>query len=315
MLATRSGSTIGAAMNLIGRGTAGFALASALALSTPVAATGIIETAAHCLDGGSIQSNQGSSVRATCSRGVSEPGPPYRIGATNAEALVTSSLGDNRYKQGVSAGAATILNTDGPDKLFGARAYVSVLDADWFTFNAVDINDVAIPGGRAVVNLRLRGSLLLSGGTDLSNSFSRLSYAVALENELGESSRARGDLRLDSPGVQAVDQEIAIPVTWDGRIDFSMTLIAEVQAMVDRTGSAQGASSFASSLEWLGIDQVTDKNGAPVASFLAMNPETGVNWGVPSPVPEPAVWVLLGAALPMIALRCRQRRRERNLLG
>ena len=50
-----------------------------------------------------------------------------------------------------------------------------------------------------------------------------------LENKSGELARARGDLRLDSPGVQAVDQQIAIPVGWiaGDRIDFSMTMIAE----------------------------------------------------------------------------------------
>jgi hypothetical protein len=297
-------------------GSVGFALTSALALSTPLAATGLIETAAHCHDGSSIQSNQGSSVSATCSRGVSEFGPPYRIGGTNAQALVTSSLSGNRFKQGVSAAAATILSTNGPEKIFGAAAYVSVLDADWFTTHALDHTNLAITGGQMVVNLRLRGSLLLSGVTDL-DSFARLRHAVVLENKSGELAQARGDLLLDSPGVQAVDQQIAIPVAWlaGDRIDFSMTMIADGQALIDRTGSAKFASSFASSLEWLGIDRVTDENGVPVASFLAMNPETGVNWGVPSPVPDPAVWVLLGAGLPLVALRCRQRRPDRGLLG
>lgn len=303
-------------MNPMRTGAAFSVLTSVLALSTPAAA-GVFETAAHCLDGASVQSDQGSSPSASCTRGVSEFGPPYRFGATDAQALVTSSLGDDRFKQGVSANAKTILNAEAPDKLLGARAFVSVFDADWFTVSALSIHNVAVVGGRLFVNLRLHGTLLVSGGTDGSDSFSSISYAVELENGSGETSRATNDLRIATPGIQSIGQDISVPATWtaDGRIDFSVKMIAVAQAFVDRTGAAQAASSFASSLDWLGIDRVTDQNGVPVASFLAINPDTGVNWGVTSPVPEPAVWLLFTSALPLIALQSRKRRRDSRACG
>lgn len=297
-------------MNPTTTATVSLALGAFLAMAAAPAAAGIYETAAHCFDGGATDSNQGATAHTVCGRGVAEFGPPYRVGGSYAEVLVTASLNDGRFKQGVKADANAYLQTDGPDKVLGARGYVNVIDADWFSVQALGINDTAVSGGRLVVNLRLLGTLNLTTGAGAADSWARLSYNVQLENEAGEVQRASGNRRLDSAGVQAVNQTLTIPVAWqaDGRIDFALSLLAETQASVSSTGSAKSAASFGHSLQWLGIDQVTDANGVPVASFRAVNPVTGVDWGVPSPVPEPAAWLLLAGALPLVVGRCRRLR-------
>ena len=62
-------------------------------------------------------------------------------------------------------------------------------------------------------------------------------------------------------------------------IQIQMLANASLDALLEASGSFSGIVEFGNSLDWLGITSVTDDAGNPVASFTAMSPDTGVDWG------------------------------------
>ena len=101
----------------------------------------------------------------------------------------------------------------------------------------------------------------------------------------------------------------SVPFTGAAAIAIDMFARADLVAELTNDGSVDGRIQFGNSLEWQGITNVRDSAGNPAASFSALSPGTGTDWGAVTPVPEPRAGLLMivSGVLVLAALR-RQRR-------
>jgi hypothetical protein len=100
----------------------------------------------------------------------------------------------------------------------------------------------------------------------------------------------------------------AVPFVAGMAIPVQMSARAELVGELFDDGSVDGRIQFGNSLDWLGIANVTDTLGTPLASFAAISPDTGVDWGAVAAVPEPATWAMFLGGLAVVGLAVRRRR-------
>ncbi len=108
----------------------------------------------------------------------------------------------------------------------------------------------------------------------------------------------------------------SVPIIFGQEHGWDMTWRAtsSVYGWVDDGGSLTGSAEleFSNTVQWLGVSQVQDANGNPVAFTMVSG--SGVDWTSAVPlqvVPLPATIWLLGTALAGVATRFRNRRVSR----
>lgn len=206
----------------------------------------------------------------------------------------------------VATGSATLSGGLGMD--YGVRAYASGSLTDRFQLQAQDADGNPIAGGSMDIDLMATGKISLNGTGDYAElSSAELHYNLSVTSG-GNPTARQGDWVLDAttgPGEQFITVPISVTVSWTGRQDVEVRLYsaAEVQSKVQADGTVNGEIKFGNSLDWVGISNVRDSQGNPVASFYALSPDTGVVWGGAPPVPEPAAWASLALGLAVLATR------------
>jgi hypothetical protein len=263
-----------------------------------------------CIDDGVVKDGIGGGIAApsaACSYDVSRGGINRRTGtaAGNAQGVAAP--------RAVGVDVATdvgLIDTFAPT-VFGARA---VADAR--------LEDVFIPVGELGIGTTVSNGLmdihavatgqirLDAQGAATPNTRAFLNYAIAV-GTAGTSATelvflgdlAPGEIRLISVPfvIPAVPFVSGLPIT------VQMAARADLLAELDHEGSIDGRIQFANSLDWVGIANVTDAAGTPLARFSAFSPDTGVDWGALTPVPEPSAWAMLLCGLGAVAVACRRR--------
>lgn len=180
------------------------------------------------------------------------------------------------------------------------------------TFGAVakDAAGNAVAAGYMDVDVLATGTMSFSGtGEGLSgSSYARISYIFDLQY----GGNVAKSFMLTSPGTQPLSARLSHRIEWfaGDKIWLSMEVDAATNAFLFGNGTADAKVDFGNSLDWLGVRNVTDLNGVPVASYSMVSADSGIDWGVYTPaVPEPASWGLLLAGLGLTAAVARRQRR------
>jgi hypothetical protein len=194
--------------------------------------------------------------------------------------------------------AATIVQTTG-------FAYL----VDDFDTVAKDAQGNRIAAGYMDVDILASGVVSLSGsGAGLSGySSSQLSYRIAMLS----AGNVEASFSINYADTVPVDAVFTARWYWEaGSTNLTMEVRAMTSAFMTATGSAAAHVDFGNSLHWLGVRNVTDLTGVPVASFSMVSAGTNVDWSVYTPpVPEPATWGLMLAGLGLVGWSaCRGRR-------
>jgi hypothetical protein len=204
---------------------------------------------------------------------------------------------------GVKATAETDLQTNLPEN-FGAAVSASAALDDVFIMDASFPNGTPVPSGFLQVNLVTTGfvNLDIVGSGQLSEA--HLNYTLLV----GGSSVAVNSIDFmffdGSQSVTAILNGV-IPWTAGVAIPIHMEASASVDANLTFSGSVDASADFGNSLDWIGITNVTDESGNPVASFSALSPE-GLDWGVVVPIPA-AVWLFGSGLLGLVGIARRKK--------
>lgn len=179
------------------------------------------------------------------------------------------------------------------------------------TMAAKDADGNAVGSGYMDVNVLASGVVSLSGsGAGLSGvSSSKLRYRF----ELASGGHVDGNVSINYADSVPVDGLLTERWFWESGTSTSLTLEVETftSAFMTGTGTADAHVDFANSLDWLGVRNVTDIHGTPVASFSMVGADTGVDWGkYQPPVPEPSTWGLMLAGLGLLGWTARRQARR-----
>ncbi len=286
------------------------ALGLALASATGHAAIAF-HTEAVCIDNGSVQDGIAGGLpvaAAACTYSVNRSGLNRRTGAAEASAQAIAGARSVGVDVSVDATLATAFPT-----VFGARTIADARIEDTFILTGTLPLGTPVGNGLMNINAIATGQIRLdtSGAASL-NTQAFLHFVIAVGSGgvahtetvlLGE--LESGELRIiNVPFVIP-----AVPFLGGVAIPVSMTARAELTGELVDDGALDARIQFGNSLDWLGISNVTDAAGTPLASFSALSPATGVDWGAVAAVPEPAQWLTFACGLGLLLLAGARRRK------
>lgn len=231
------------------------------------------------------------SYTATAKASARATGGPRRVGAeTVAQASITG-------------------RQDSPQSV--ALATVQVRNEEFLKMQAVGPNGEPVLGGSMQVDLLASGSLTYSGSSLplSSQGLLRLNFtALAGRQVLG--TEDLGLLLGQANAVVSVPISATIPWTAGQGILVTLGVGARSELVLNKEANLTGTVSFGNSLDWLGVSNVRDANGNPVADFTLVD-SGGVLWGSRaeelSQVPVPGSLLLLAAAFGPLVRRIRVR--------
>jgi hypothetical protein len=264
------------------------------AVSSPAGAlsTGL-SAAVTCTDQNPVDTDGGAGVpSAQCSYQVNRGGLDSRVGTIDA----SSSASAGFRSVGVSGSVEAEVVTRFPVN-FGATTSAQATLEDTFLMDASFPNGTPVPSGFLNVNVATSGfmDLIYSGQALLSTA--TLSYSLSV------GAAGTGDVITIFPGDPSAVFSALLPVVipWQQGVPLtvSMSASATVDGILTDDGSVDISVDFGNSLHWLGITEVTDSDGVPVASFSAVSGD-GVDWG--QVVPEPSTALLLAVGVCLLAL-------------
>jgi len=267
-----------------------------LAPSLPARAASIaFETSAKCFDKAEVKMSDGgpSFATAQCDYSVNETFILRNVGTTQGSAMALATSRSVGVKVQGDGQLNTQLNTG-----FGVELFARAELIDVFIMDAQFPDGTPVPSGFLQINALAQGQLDFYGTDSLNDfSFAELNYLLSVGPAGGGSDNVmRFPTSLTDPQFVAAPLAGVIPWISGQPIQILMQANASLDAKLEASGSFSGIVEFGNSLDWLGITNVTDEDGNPVASFTAMSPDTGVDWSQ-AVVPEPASFVLVGAVI------------------
>lgn len=275
-------------------------------LNAPVSAYAAFsfEAEAVCIDDGTVKDGIPGGVAApsaACTFTVNRGGINRRAGSASANAQAIAAA----RAVGVDVTVdATLTDTFVPT-VFGATAKADARLDDVFVMTGTLPTGTPVSNGLMDIQAVATGQIRLdANGAATLNTRAFLNYAIAVGS--GGASETQlvflGDLMPGEVRVINVPFVIpAVPFTAGLAIPVQMSARADLFAELEHEGSIEGRIEFGNSLDWTGITNVTDAAGTPLASFSAISPDTGVNWGAAAPIPEPAAWLLLLSGLAVVS--------------
>jgi len=277
----------------------GCALALVIANAPGAQAAIAFQTEAICIDNGDVQDGIAGGLpvaSAACSYSVNRSGLNRRVGSAEATAQAIAGV----RSVGVDVSVDTTLATAFPT-VFGARVIADARIDDSFVVTGTLPLGTPVGNGLMNINAVATGQIRLdtSGAASL-NTRAFLHYVIAVGS--GGTSQTEivflGDLAPGELRTLSVPFVIpAVPFFGGSPISVQMSARAELIGELTDDGAVDGRIQFGNSLDWLGISNVTDASGTPLASFSAISSETGVDWGAVTAVPEPAAWALFACGL------------------
>ena len=282
----------------------GCALALVIANAPGAQAAIAFQTEAICIDNGNVQDGIAGGLpvaSASCSYSVNRSGLNRRVGSAEASAQAIVGVRSVGVDVSVDATLATAFPT-----VFGAKAIADARIDDSFVVTGTLPPGTPVGNGLMQINAVATGQIRLdaSGAASL-NTQAFLHYVIAVGAGAGGASDTEivflGDLE---PGeVRTINVPFvipAVPFIGGAPISVQMSARAELTGELTNDGAVGARIQFGNSLDWLGISNVTDAAGTPLASFSAISSETGVDWGAVTAVPEPAAWVLFACGLGIV---------------
>lgn len=248
-----------------------------------------LDSSATCLDNGVVRDQMSGASSSSCTHQVSQGGfLPRQLdmdGSVTAVAAFRSV--------GLDADAHVAQNASIPlPATVSLTADASMQDV--IVLDASFPNGTPVPGGFFSLSALATGTMGFTG-FPLSNASQAVLDVSIL---VGGVSAASGQFVIDPatpaagialpiaaviPWVQGTPIPVVMQASFSG--DLVLAVDGDVSLDVD----------FSGSLDWLGITEVTDDTGTPVASFTATTPE-GRDWVAPLPEPG-AAWLLAAAAV------------------
>ena len=222
---------------------------------------------------------------------------------SSSDARVELRVGTRRIGVVTQANASLHLFEPVPSRLL-SEATISASLTDRFDMIALDSQGNFVAAGSMDIDIIASGLVSLQG----SGSFATPSLPDVSESYLkyeitSGAGSVSDDVTITAPqtATRSVSTPISVRVNWlaGDAFTFAMSVLSQSYVVLGTDGSARASVEFGNSLDWLGIRNVTDANGVPVASFSAISPDTGVDWGDYVSVPEPptAPGALVGAAV------------------
>jgi hypothetical protein len=278
-------------------------LAAALA-SGPSHAALEFHSDAVCIDNGTVQDGLAGGLAvpsASCSYSVDRSGLNRRVGTAAADAQAIAGARSVGVDVSVDATLATAFPT-----VFGANASAAARIDDIFIMTGTLPLGTPVSNGLMHINAVATGLIRLdTSGAATLNTQAFLQYAIAV----GAGSAVKTELvmlgDLEPGAVRTINVPFvipAVPFIAGLPISVSMSARAELVGELENDGAVDARIQFGNSLDWLGITNVTDAGGTPLASFAAISVDTGVDWGAVAAVPEPAQWLLLACGLGIVLL-------------
>lgn len=296
------------------------ALQKTLALCAVLLSSGVqaaIATITHCDSGrsvasGGVHQNHSDGLPSICPASFGAVGDPAGRARQHGEARASAAS----KTVGVFAESSVVVFSDeaGGSKVDGymfSDAFARF--SDFVRIDARDGDGKKIPRGTLTVNFRVEGQLsvtLVAG--DVVGSYARLDYRAEVDGMSIKPASPEIRIRYANEGadddlgpliipdpepINVVLTETGIP--WDGTTPMSFAIEARARALAKAHGavsSVLATAEFGHTLYWLGITDVADEFGNPVASFTALG-EQDIDWAVPAAVPVPAAGWLFGSAL------------------
>lgn len=249
----------------------------------------------------------GSTVFTSCSETWEvESDDPVNAQATSSTSAlaVAKKIAGTATTQVSAAGA--VGNTT-----FSARGRSTGSLADFFFVDALNDASVTVQEGTMVVNLLLSGSLQAwraDGGT--ASTRASLDYQIVVGSAVEADQITRNAVSTPEGSLLPINRPISLFLPWTAGepVSVTMVLIGDVFSEVSGTGIGQANFIFGNSLDWLGISDVRDANGDPVASFTAIGPTA--DWATPVPLPA-----TLPAFVGMLTVLALFRRRGPRSIG
>jgi hypothetical protein len=259
---------------------------------------------AVCIDNGTVQDGIAGGLAvpsASCSYSVNRSGLNRRVGEAAADARAIAGARSVGVDVSVDATLATAFPT-----VFGAKSIASARIDDIFIMTGTLPLGTPVSNGLMHINAVATGLIRLdTSGAATLNTQAFLQYVIAV----GPGSASQTDLVMLgdlAPGeVRAINVPFvipAVPFIAGLPIAVSMSARAELVGELVDEGTIDGRIQFGNSLDWLGISNVTDAGGTPLASFSAISADTGIDWGAVAAVPEPAQWLLFACGLGILVL-------------
>jgi hypothetical protein len=247
------------------------------------AASVFFETSAKAFDKAvAVQSDGGAGPFAQVDHTVNTSFPLRNIGNTKGTATAIAGPRMVGLKLEGEAQLNTQLNTG-----FGVELKAKAQVIDVFILDARLPDGSVVPSGFFGFSALARGQVDFYGTTTL-NDFSSAELRYTLNvGQLGGGSDdiLRMPTSASSPRIVATPLAGVIPWFQGQPVQILMLADASLDAKLEASGNFDGIVEFGNSLEWQGITDVTDDAGNPVASFTAMSPDTGVDWGQPKASP------------------------------
>ncbi len=281
-------------------------LAALLPDVVSAATTTSVQTSAKCIDDGVVKASQiRSNAPSGCTYLVDRPGFNRRAGDSRgfANGFVVANTA------GVAAFSNSVLEDTALPTVFGAETRAFSRVSGYFRPNGTAANGARVGSGYMTINFSATGSLLLAGqGDDFVTSNGYLRYSVDIDNQVREEREYDVFAISDSQTIGTLHE--ATGIHWDGNslMQFGMQAEAYSYAILENVGKVDVEIAFFNTLRWLGISNVTDELGRPVASFTAISDDGTFDWATASPVPQPPTsWLFASGALALLFRCCRRR--------
>jgi hypothetical protein len=276
-----------------------FPLALALLATTPAAALTLgTSSSATCLDNGVVQDQLSGGPSSSCTYQVNQGG--FLSRQLDMDGTVTAVAAFRSV--GVDANAHISQNASVPQPATVSLAADASMQ-DVIVLDASFPDGTPVPGGFFSLSAIATGTMSFTG-FPLSNASQAVldvsilvgGVGVAADQFLIDPASPTVGIGLPVAAVIPWVQGTAIPVIMQVSLSGDLVLAVDGDVSLD--------VDFSGSLDWLGISNVTDTSGTPVASFTAKTPE-GLDWAVA--LPEPALgWLLLVPAGLAVAQRRRR---------